>query len=180
LAAIKESPADDSGRTRRRRLRRTERIASVDSLIRRANQSSRATGLSLDEAAAVVVDDLERAATTLNARVAPLVPGCGFLVAVAGLLFKAEPSTHGLAEVFSGLSVILAVGGIWFLTNGLVTYAGPRVVGLIPTIDDIAFAHDRLVRKHDSADRGSWMAGISLTCLILGILFGVHIQIGPR
>ncbi len=148
--------------------------------MRRVENTSRAAGLSLDEAAAIIVEDLERAATTLNTRVAPLVPGCGFLVAVAGLLFKAEPSSQGLAEVFIGLSVIFAVGGIWFLTNGLVTYAGRRLVGLTPTVDDIAFAHDRLVRKYDSAYRGSWMAGIALTCLMLGILVGVHLQISPK
>jgi hypothetical protein len=145
--------------------------------MRRAEESSLRTRLSLDEAAAVVVDDLERAATALNTRVAPLVPGCGFLVAVAGLVFKAEPSSQGVSEFFIAAAVIFAVGGIWLLTSSLFTYAGRRAIGLIPTVEDIAFAHDRLVRKHNSAHWGGWLAAVSLACLTTGILLGVHIQI---
>jgi hypothetical protein len=70
-------------------------------MMRRAEECSRASGGSLDQAAAVVVEDLERAATALSARTAPLVPACGVLVAAAGLLLKAEPSSDRLAEVSS-------------------------------------------------------------------------------
>jgi hypothetical protein len=62
-------------------------------------------------------------------------------------------------------------------TRALVVYAGRRTIGLPPTAGDIAFARDRLVRKHANAHRGSWLAGIALTCLIIGILFSVHITI---
>ena len=145
--------------------------------MRRAEERARATGQSLDEAAAVVVEDLERAAAALNARTAPLVPGCGVLVAVTGLLLKAEPSSDGIAETFVGLAVLFAIGGFSFLTRALFAYAGRRTVGLSPTVDDIAFAHDRLVRKDANAHRGGMLAGIGLTCLIIGILFGVHISL---
>ena len=57
------------------------------------------------------------------------------------------------------------------------TYAGRRAIGSLPTIEDIAFAHAGLARKCKTAHRGSWLAGISLTCLVLGILLGVHIHI---
>lgn len=154
---------------------RDHRIASLDALTRRAEQDAGATGRTLDEAATDVVEDLERAATAVNARVAPLVPGCGFLVAVAGLLFKVEPSSQGVSEVVIGLAVVLAVGGISFLTHGLFTYAGRREIGLTPTVADIAFARERLVVKHRSAEWGGWLAGLSLTSLVVGILVGVEL-----
>ena len=62
-------------------------VASRDSMLARAEEGSRATGQSLDEAA-VVVEDLERAAAALSTRTAPLVPACGVLVATAGLLLR--------------------------------------------------------------------------------------------
>jgi hypothetical protein len=121
-----------------------------------------------------VVEDLERAVTALNTRTAPLVPGCGVLVATAGLLLKGEPSSYGVAEFFLGLAILSAIGGFSFLTRALFAYAGRRSVGLAPTIDDVAFAHDGLVRKRANARRGGRLAGIALACLVLGILFGVH------
>lgn len=166
--------------TRRLRLRwvkGSHAIAPLDCLTSRAEEGSRATGQSLDEASAVVAEDLERAAAVLNVRTAPLVPGCGVLVAVSGLLAKAEPSSDGLAEAFVSLAVLFAIGGFAFLTRALFAYAGRRNVGLSPTVDDIAFAREGLVRKHANAHRGAWVAGIGLACLIIGILFGVHIDI---
>lgn len=153
-------------------------IASLDSLLGRAQELSRAPGQDQDGAAAIVVEDLERAAAALTARTAPLVPGCGVLVAVSGLAVKAEPTSNPIAETFVSLAVLFAVGGFAFLTRALFLYAGRRLVGLSPTVNDIAFARDRLVRKHTSAHRGGLMAGIGLTCLIIGILAGVHISIG--
>ena len=151
-------------------------IGSLDSLIRRAEELSRATGQSQDEAAGVVVEDLERAVAALTARTAPLVPGCGILVAVSGLAAKAE-TPNPIADTFVSLAVLFAIGGFAFLTRALFLYAGRRIVGLSPTVDDIAFARDRLVRKQTSAHRGGWLAGIGLACLIIGILAGVHISI---
>jgi hypothetical protein len=60
-------------------------IGSREALIRRAEDISRATGKSQDEAAAVVVDDLESAAAALTTRTAPLVPSIGVLVALSGI-----------------------------------------------------------------------------------------------
>jgi hypothetical protein len=166
--------------TRRLRLRFARghhAIAPLDSLMRRAEERSSATGQSLDEASAVVVEELEGAAAGLNARTAPLVPGCGVLVAVTGLLVKAEPSSDRSAETFVSLAVLFAIGGFAFLTRALFAYAGRRSVGLSPTVDDIAFAHDCLIRKHTNAHRGALLAGVGLTCLIIGILVGVHISL---
>jgi hypothetical protein len=87
------------------------------------------TGQSLDEAAAVVVEDLERAAAALGTRTAPLVPACGVLVAAAGLLLKAEFS-DGDGDVFLGLAVLSAVVGLSFLTRAHFIYAGRRTIGL--------------------------------------------------
>ncbi len=167
----------DPAPKRRRPLRRDYSVASLDSLRHRADESSRTTGQSLDEAAAVVVEDLESAASALNARVSPLLRGTSFLVAVASLMYKVEPSSDGLAELLTGLSVIFAIGGTYFLVDGVFTYTGRHAIGSLPTIEDIAFAHARLVRKYNSAYRGGWLAGISLTCLVVGILLGVHFQI---
>ena len=147
-------------------------------MIGQAEERARATGQSLDEAAAVVVDDLERAAAALSARTAPLVPACGVLVAVAGLLLKAGPSSDGIAEVFLGFAVLFAVLGLSFLARGHFIYAGRRTIGLSPTVDDIAFARDRLVRKQACTRRGGWLAAIGLACLIVGILVGVRITLG--
>jgi len=144
-------------------------MARVDAL-------SRATGQSQDEAAAVVVAELEQAAGALTTRTAPLVPGCGVLVAISGLAAKAE-TPNPVADLFVSFAVFFAIAGLAFLARALFLYAGRRTVGLAPTVDDIAFARDRLVRKHASSTRGGWLAGIGLTCLIVGILAGVHISI---
>ncbi len=152
-------------------------VASVDSLLGRADELSRATGKSRDEAAATVVGDLEQASAALTTRIAPLVPGTGVLVAISGLAVKAEPAKRALTEVFISLAILFAVAGFAFLTRALFLYAGRRTVGLSPTVDDIAFARDRLVRKHTSAHRGGWLAGAGLTFLIIGILAGVHISV---
>jgi hypothetical protein len=146
-------------------------------LVSRADAISRATGKSKDEAAAVVVHDLEQAANALTTRTAPLVPGCGVLVAVSGLAAKAESRTV-VGDTFASLAILFAVAGFGFLTRALFLYAGRRIVGLSPTMDDIAFARGRLARKHTSAHRGGWLAGAGLTCLIIGILAGVHISVG--
>lgn len=121
--------------------------------------------------------DLEQAANALTARTAPLVPGTGVLVAISGLLVKAE-SRNALADTFVSLAVLFAIGGFGFLTRSLFLYAGRRIVGLSPTLDDIGFAREQLVRKYTSAHRGGLLAGIGLAFLIIGILAGVHISVG--
>ena len=144
----------------------------------RVEELASTTGQTLDEAAAVVVEDLERAAAALTARTAPLVPGCGILVAVSGVLVKSEPtSSRPVAETFVSLAILFAIAGFSFLSRALFLYAGRRMVGLAPDLEDIAFARDRLVRKHASAHRGAVLAGTGLTCLVIGILAGVDITI---
>jgi hypothetical protein len=106
------------------------------------------------------------------------VPGCGVLVAISAVLVKAEPSSKALAEAFVSLAVLFAVGGLSFLIRAVFLYAGRRIIGLSPTVDDIAFARSRLVRKRVSAYRGALLAGLGLTCLIIGILAGIRISIG--
>jgi hypothetical protein len=158
----------------RRRASKDYPVASRDSMLRTAEERSRLTGQSLTEAAEMVVEDLERAAAALSTRTAPLVPACGVLVASAGLLLKAGFS----ADVFLGFAVLFAVVGLSFLARAHFIYAGRRTIGLSPTVGDIAFARDRLVRKHPCTYRGGWLAGIGPACLILGILLGVRITLG--
>ncbi len=106
------------------------------------------------------------------------MPGCGVLVAISGLAVKAEPTKgNGIAEAFVSLAVLFAIAGFAFLTTALFLYAGRRTVGLSPTVQDIGFARQRLVRKYTSAHRGGLLAGIGLACLIIGILAGVQIDI---
>jgi hypothetical protein len=154
------------------------RIASVEALSDRVEELCRTTGRSRDEASEVVVEDLERAAATLTTRTAPMVPAVGILVALSGLLVKAEPSSgHPVAEAFVGLAIFFAIAGFSFLTRALFLYAGRRVIGLSADFEDIAYARARLVIKRTSAHRGAVLAGLGLTCLIIGILVGVHISI---
>ena len=152
-------------------------VASVGALTSRVEELARATGKTEDEAAAVVVQELESAAVALTTRTAPLVPGCGVLVAISGLVVKAEPTSRPLVQVFISFAIFFAIAGFALLTRALFFYAGRRVIGLAPTVDDIAFARDRLVRKHTSAHRGGLLAGIGLTFLIIGILAGVRVTI---
>jgi hypothetical protein len=146
-------------------------------LTARVEELAHATGKTEDEAAGIVVEELESAAGALTTRTAPLVPGCGVLVAISGLAVKAEPTTKPLVQVFISLSIFFAIAGFTFLTRALFLYAGRRVIGLAPTVDDVAFARDRLVRKHTSAHRGGLLAAIGLTLLIIGILSGVRVTI---
>jgi hypothetical protein len=89
-----------TGRVRFRKATRDHAIASLDSLMRRVEERSRAGGQSPDEAAAVVVEDLERAAAALNARTAPLVPGCGVLVRSRALLPPTAAADPGVEPTF--------------------------------------------------------------------------------
>lgn len=170
---------DQMGERRaRRRSRDDYGIASLDSMIQRTQELSRGTGQNPDEAATVVVEELEREAVASTARTAPLVPGCGILIAASGFLVKAEPTSRPVSAVFLGLAVVCAIAGFAFLTQALVLYAGRRSIGLPANAADIAFARDRLVRKRRSAHWGRWLAGIGLTFLAIGFLSGVRVSIG--
>jgi hypothetical protein len=96
----------------------------------------------------------------------------------AGSLLLKAGFSDGVADIFLGFAVLFAVMGLSFLARANFIYAGRRTIGLSPTVGDIAFARDRLVRKHACAYRGGWLAGIGLACLILGILVGVRITLG--
>lgn len=97
--------------------------------------------------------------------------------ALKGELLKAEFS-DGISDIFLGFAGLSAVAALSFLARSHFIYAGRRTIGLALTVGDIAFARDRLVRKHACAYRGGWLAGIGLACLILGILVGVRITLG--
>ncbi len=126
-------------------------IAPVDALIRRVEESAHRSNQSMDEAAKVVVEELERETSALTLRTAPLIPGCGLLVAVSGVMLKSEPTSRPLPEFFLGAAVVLAVAGFTFLARALFSYAGRRVIGLEPTLEDIEFAQRRLVSKLHNA-----------------------------
>jgi hypothetical protein len=158
-----------------RRATQDRAIASLDSLIRRTEALSRATGQSQDGAAAVVVEDLEGAAAALVARTAPPVPGCGVLIAVSGLAAKAE-TPNPIADGFVSLAVLFAIEGFALLARAVFLYAGRRTVGLSPTVDDIARTGPPGPQAQELSPRR--LAAVALTCLIIGILAGVHISIG--
>ncbi len=152
-------------------------IASVDALMRRVEESARQSGLSVAEAARAVVEELEREAAALTLRTAPLVPGCGLLVAVSGIMLKSEPTSRPASEFFLGCAVVLAVVGFTFLSRALFTYAGRRVIGIEPAVEDIQFAQGRLVGKLRNARRGALFAGIGLACLLIGIVLGIRLDV---
>jgi hypothetical protein len=172
-----------AGMTQRTRLPRPRRskerhmIAPVDALIRRVEESAQRSNQSMDEAAKVVVEELERETSALTLRTAPLIPGCGLLVAVSGVMLKSEPTSRPLSEFFLGAAVVLAVAGFTFLARALFSYAGRRVIGLEPTLEDIEFAQRRLVSKLHNARRGGVLAGVGLILLVIGIVTGVRLDV---
>jgi hypothetical protein len=145
--------------------------------MRRVEESAGRSGQSETEAAKEVVEELERETTALTLRNAPLIPGCGLLVAVSGVMLKAEPTSRPLSEFFLGGAVVLAVAGFTFLSRALFSYAGRRVIGLEPTLDDIEFAQRRLVSKLHNARRGGVLAGVGLILLVIGIATGVRLDV---
>jgi len=88
-------------------------------------------------------------------------------------LAKADFRSHKVAEGSASLAITFAATGLWFRTRGAFRYAGRSVVGLSPTLDDIALARACLIRKRTSANLGAVLAGAGLTCL----LTGVHISL---
>jgi hypothetical protein len=145
--------------------------------MRRVEDSARQNDQSVEEAAKVVVEELERETAALTVRTAPLVPGCGLLVAVSGVMLKTEPTSRPESEFFLGAAVVLAVAGFTFLARSLFSYAGRRVIGLQPTVEDIGFAQRRLVSKLRNARRGRILAGIGLAFLLVGIVLGIQLDV---
>jgi hypothetical protein len=145
--------------------------------MRRVEETAAQNGHSEAEAARAVVEELERETAALTLRTAPLVPGCGLLVAVSGVMLKSEPTSRTASEFFLGTSVVLAVIGFTFLSRALFSYAGRRVIGLAPVVDDIQYAQCRLVSKLRNARRGATFAGIGLAFLLIGIVLGVQLDV---
>jgi len=106
----------------RRKASRDYPVASRDSMMRRAEECARVTGQSLNEAAVVVVEDLEACRCGAEHADGPARAACGVLVAAAGLLLKAE-SSDGIADIFLGFAVLFAVVGLSFLTRAHLIYA---------------------------------------------------------
>lgn len=135
-------------------------------LVDRIEERCRSLGETTDQATLAVVEDLERAATTINLRTAPLVATSGLVVGVAGLLDKFTEVSHVLAPA----AIILAVVGLSFSVLAIFTHAGRRAVGLAPTQEDVAFARARLLKKEANAQIGSAVSGLGVLVLIAALL----------
>jgi hypothetical protein len=122
-----------------------QEIPSVAALITEIEERQRVLGDTAEQATKAVVEELERAAAAINVRTAPLVPTCGLVVTRAGLLEKFITPTPplGLAVV----TIVLAMGGLYFSVVAMFTHAGRRMVGLTPTKEDVAFVRARLIKK---------------------------------
>ena len=122
-------------------------------------------GASEADATLAVVENFEQAAATLSDRTAPLVPASGLVVTASGLLAPLSDAASTL--VFTAM--LFSILGLGFLTASLFTHAGRREVGLAPTRDDVAFAHQRLIYKEGNARIGSACFGLGLVLLLVAI-----------
>jgi hypothetical protein len=125
-----------------------------------------ASGESEDEATLAVVEDFERSGAATTARTTPLVPASGIIVAGAGILTKQS----GSAEYMAFLSMALALIGLALLAMSLFTHVGRRSVGVPPTREDVAFAHQRLLSKEANANRGSLFSALGFLVLLAVVL----------
>jgi hypothetical protein len=66
--------------------------------------------------------------------------------------------------------LVPASGIVGYLAVALFTHAGRRNVGLPPTREDVAFAHDRLTKKQSRAELGSFLSFIGFVILLIVIL----------
>jgi hypothetical protein len=125
-----------------------------------------ASGETEEDATTAVIEDFERSAATANARITPLVPASGIVVAGAGILTRENDAAKYLAFV----AMAFALAGIVNLAVSVFTHAGRRNVGLPPTRADVAYAHDRLTKKESRAELGSFLSFIGFITLIIVIL----------
>jgi hypothetical protein len=134
-----------------------------------------ASGEREEAATLAVVEDFERSAATVNARITPLVPASGIVITGAGILTR---ESDAVAAV-SYLAMSLALGGLGFLATALLTHAGRPSVGLAPTRADIAFVHARLIKKEASGRVGSVLTALGFVVLLLIIspLIGLAIAV---
>ncbi len=128
-----------------------------------------ASGESEEDAALAVIEDFERSAATVNARTTPLVPASGIVVTGAGILARGSDEGDA-ATIIAYLAMALALIGLGFLAMALFTHAGRPSVGFAPTRADVAFAHERLVKKESNAQVGSVLTFLGFLVLIIVIL----------
>lgn len=166
-------PAEATGRLRRRWWRIShfhgkrlgQNIPSLH-VIEDAVDERIASGETEQAATLAVIEDFERSAATVTARTTPLVPASGIIVAGSGILTKEGDSGAYIAA----FALLLALVGVGFLATSLFTHAGRPSVGLAPRREDLAFVHDRLIRKESNAQVGSFFTFLAFLVLVVVIL----------
>ena len=128
-----------------------------------------AAGESEEDVALAVVEDFEKSAATVNARTTPLVPASGIVVTGAGILARTDGEGEA-ATVIALFAMAFALVGLGFLATALFTHAGRPRVGFAPARADVAFVHDRLVKKESNAQVGSLLTGVGFVVLLVVIL----------
>ena len=128
-----------------------------------------AAGESEDDVTLAVVEDFEKSAATLNARTTPLVPASGIVVTGAGILARTDGEGE-VATLIALVAMAFALGGLGFLATALFTHAGRPSVGFAPTRADVAFVHERLVKKESNAQVGSMLTAVGFAVLLVVIL----------
>jgi hypothetical protein len=145
--------------------RRGQKIPSLEELDDAIDKRI-AAGDSEQDATLAVIDDFERSAATVNARTTPLVPASGIIITAAGLLLRDGGASVPLCFV----AIAFAFGGLGYLASALFTHAGRPSVGIVPTRADVAFAHERLIKKESSAHKGSVLSFVGFVILLFIIL----------
>jgi hypothetical protein len=128
-----------------------------------------AAGESEGDVTLAVVEDFEKSAATVNARTTPLVPASGIVVTGAGILARTD-GEGDVATVIALFAMAFALGGLGFLATALFTHAGRPRVGFAPTRADVAFVHERLVKKESNAQVGSMLTAVGFAVLLVVIL----------
>jgi hypothetical protein len=141
-------------------------IPPLAALIGRIEERRRLLCGLAEQATQAVVEDLEGAAAPIHWRTVSLLPLCGLVIAVTGVLdkFTQPPVLLALSAIF------LAMCGLYFSVVTIFTHAGRRAVGLTPTQEDVAFARARLVKKEANGQIGSALTTLALILLIAVIL----------
>jgi hypothetical protein len=128
-----------------------------------------ASGESEQDVTLAVIEDFEKSAATVSARTTPLVPVSGIIVTGAGILAR-ESGEDEVGTVLALLAMLITLVGLAFLAASVFTHAGRPSVGFEPTRADVAFVHDRLIRKESNARVGSLLAFAGFVVLLIVIL----------
>jgi hypothetical protein len=128
-----------------------------------------AAGESEADVTLAVVEDFEKSAATVNARTTPLVPASGIVVTGAGILARGAGEGDA-ATVVSYVAMLIALLGLGFLAASLFTHAGRPNVGFAPTRGDVAYVHERLIKKESNAQVGSLLTGVGFVVLLIVII----------